>query len=309
MVFDGHSDLLYDVMRRRLAGEHRVLERRHLKNLQRGGIEGMMLSIWAHPDGQQTYREYTEQMMDAARSEFEESPWLKVVSTAAEAKRVAESGKCYAFLCVEGMAAVGEDLSYIDRYAAFGARAGMLTWNEENTLATGAGGDAKKGLTALGKQAVQRMQKLGMLVDVSHLNEGGFWDVIDLAEGPVIASHSNCRSLCNVPRNLKDDQLRAIRDTGGVVGINVHHGFAHAEPAKQTVEMLARHAVHMVEIMGIEHVACGFDFCEYFGPGNEGVQGMEDCSRTPNFFAELKKLGMTNGEMQLIARENFLRIL
>ena len=73
-----------------------------------------------------------------------------------------------------------------------------------------------------------------MAVDVSHLNDGGFWDVVDLAAGPVIASHSNCRALCEVPRNLTDDQLRAIRDTGGVVGLNAFHGFVHEEPGQQT---------------------------------------------------------------------------
>lgn len=104
-----------------------------------------------------------------------------------------------------------------------------------------------------------------MLLDVSHLNDAGFRDVISMAHGPVIASHSNCRALCAVPRNLTDDQLRAIRDTGGIVGLNVHHAFVHEDPAQQTAQMLARHAVHMAEVMGVEHVACGFDFCEFSG--------------------------------------------
>jgi len=90
---------------------------------------------------------------------------------------------------------------------------GMLTWNEENLLATGAGGDSYSGLTALGKAAVKKMQERKILVDVSHLNDGGFWDVMRLSHGPVIASHSNCRALCDVRRNLTDEQLRAIRDT------------------------------------------------------------------------------------------------
>lgn len=309
MVFDGHADLLYDVTRRRLAGETHVLELRHLSRLRAGRVEGMVLSLWAHPENGLSYQEETEKILACAAEEFAECPWLEVVRTVAEAEAARVDGKLYAFLSVEGMAAVGSDLSRIDAYAAFGARMGMLTWNEENTLATGAGGDPEKGLTNLGKQAVRRMEALGMLVDVSHLNVGGFWDVMDLASGSVIASHSNCRALCDVPRNLTDDQLRAIRDSGGVVGINVYHGFVHGDPQRQTVEMLARHAAHMAEIMGVEHVACGFDFCEYFGPGNDGAVGMEDCSRIGNFFAELEKLGMTEKERGMIARENFLRVL
>ncbi len=309
MVFDGHSDLLYDVTRRRRAGETHVLERHHLQNLREGGVEGLVLSLWAHPADGKSYRETTEEMMACALAEFAECSWLEVVCTGAEAVRAKAAGKIYAFLGVEGMAAVGKDLSYIDRYAEFGARMGMLTWNEENLLACGAGGDPQKGLTVLGKQALRRMEERKMLVDVSHLNEGGFWDVLRFASEPVIASHSNCRALCDVPRNLTDDQLRAIRDTGGIVGVNVYHAFVHTDPQRQTVEMLARHAAHMAEVMGVEHVTCGFDFCEYFGPGNDGARGMEDCSRTGNFFRELEKLGMTERETRMIARENLLRLL
>ena len=308
-VFDGHSDLLSDVACRRLKGEHKVLERLHLERLRQGKIEGLILSFWANPEGGKGYGERTRELMLCAREEFRETPWLEVVCRADEAEAAKARGKMYAFLAVEGMAAIGDDPEGVDAYADFGVRMGMLTWNEENALATGAGGDPDKGLTTLGKEAVRRMEALGMLVDVSHLNVGGFWDVMDLTLGPVIASHSNCRHLCDVPRNLTDDQLRAIQDSGGVVGINVYHGFVHEDPQKQTVEMLARHAAHMAEIMGVEHVACGFDFCEYFGPGNDGAVGMEDCSRIGNFFAELERLGMTERERRMIARENFFRIL
>lgn len=318
MMFDGHSDLLYDVTRRRLAGERCVLEQRHLSNLKRGGIEGLVLALWTSSDSDTFWQEYpgtetaaarTELMMRCARVEFMEAPWLEIVRTAAGAERARQEEKLYAFLAVEGMEAIGGDIAGVDRYVEFGARIGMLTWNEENLLATGAKGAPQNPLTELGRQTVRRMQDLDMIVDVSHLNDGGFKDVIRLAQGPVIASHSNCRKLCDVRRNLTDDQLRAIRDTGGIVGVNVHHAFVHAEPERQTVEMLARHAAHMADVMGIEHVACGFDFCEFFGPGNEGVQGMGDCSQSGNFLLELEKLGMTARERELVARENLLRVL
>ncbi len=318
MVFDGHSDLLYDVARRRLAGEKQVLERCHRGRLEKGGVEGLVLALWTSSTKETFWKEIPRAESAAARSamalgcaraEFAECPWLAVVRTAAEAERARASGKLYAFLGVEGMAAIGEDLSGIDRYADWGARLGMLTWNEENALATGAGGDAYSGLTDLGKQAIRRMGQRGMLTDVSHLNDGGFRDVMKLADGPVIASHSNCRRLCDVRRNLTDDQLRAIRDTGGVVGLNVYHAFVHADPAKQTAEMLARHAARMAEVMGVEHVACGFDFCEFFGPGNEGAEGLESAAHIKNLFYWLEKMGMNEKERQMIARENFLRVL
>lgn len=318
MVFDGHADLLYDVTRRRLAGEKRTLERHHLERLRKGTIEGVTLALWtrseeepfwaANPLGK-TDAGRTELMLACARDEFAECPWLSVVRGAAEAEAARAEGKIYAFISVEGMAAVGEDSRWLDRYAEFGARMAMFTWNEENALATGAGGDPSKGLTALGRQTLRRMEELSIITDVSHLNDGGFRDVMRLTNGPVIASHSNCRALCDVRRNLTDEQLRAIRDTGGIVGVNVYHEFVHAEPEKQTVEMLARHAAHMIDVMGVEHVTCGFDFCEYFGPGNEGARGMEDCSKSGNFFACLEQMGLSERERNMIARENLLRVL
>ena len=309
MIFDGHSDLLWDAARRRRRGETHVLERRHLARLQKGGIEGLTLALWADPGPGETHAQQTAELFACARAEFAESPWLAAVRSAAEAEQAKREGKLYAFLSVEGMAAIGADIAAIDRYAAFGARMGMLTWNEENLLATGAKGDRYSGLTELGRQALRRMEDLGMLPDVSHLNDGGFADVVRLARGRVIASHSNCRALCDVPRNLTDEQLRAIRDAGGVVGLNVHHAFVHAEPRRQTAEMLSRHAAHMAEVMGVEHVACGFDFCEFFGPGNEGAEGLENCAHAGNLLYWLEKRGFGREEIRQIAVENFLRVL
>ena len=318
MVFDGHSDLLYDVTRRRLMGEKRVLERSHLGHLEAGGVEGLVLALWVSA-GKDTFwkdipeaksdRDRTEIMLLCMKAELAECPWLTMVRTPAEAEAARAAGKKYAFLAVEGMDAIGDDLGAVDRYGDLGVRIGTLTWNGENLLATGAGGDPYSGLTELGRRAVRRMAERNILVDVSHLNDGGFRDVMKTATGPVIASHSNCRALCDVRRNLTDDQLRAIRDTGGIVGLNVHHAFVHVDREHQTAEMLARHAAHMAEVMGVEHVACGFDFCEYFGPGNEGADGLENCSQTGNLFYWLEKLGMSERERNMIARENFLRVL
>ena len=109
--------------------------------------------------------------------------------------------------------------------------------------------------------------------------------------------------------NLSDDQLRRIRDTGGVVGLNAFHGFVHAEPRQQTARTLALHAVHMAEVMGVEHVGCGFDFCEFMGPGNEGAEGLESAAHIRNLFYWLEKLGMNRQELEMIARGNFLRVL
>ena len=319
MIFDGHSDLLYDVTRRRLAGASRVLEQRHLDRLRRGGIEGLVLALWYGRGQGQTFWEGVpgaeraahrlEVMLSCAQAEFAECPWLAVVRTAAEAEAARAEGKLYAFLAIEGMEGL-EDPEELDRLASLGLRLGMLTWNEENRFAAGAAQDPAKGLTDLGRRALRRMEDLGILIDVSHLNEGGFREVLRLARGPVIASHSNCRALCDVPRNLTDEQLRAIRDSGGVVGVNAYNNFVHQDPERQTAETLALHAARMAEVMGVEHVACGFDFCEFMGsPGNEAARGLEDCGHAGAFLDCLERLGMSPKERELVARGNFLRIL
>ena len=319
MIFDAHSDLLYDVTRRRLLGEERVLERCHLARLCRGGVEGLVLALWTDRGHGETFWEdvpgaesapkRTELMCQAARAEFAQCPSVAVVRTAGEAEAARAAGKLYAFLAVEGMDAIGTDLRGIDRYADFGVRLGMLTWNGENALAAGAGCDPDKGLTDFGRRAVRRMQERGIILDISHLNRRGFWDALEVSEGTVMASHSNCAALCDVPRNLTDEQLRAIRDRGGVVGVNSFHGFVHREPARQTVETLALHAAHMAEVMGVEHVGCGFDFCHFMGPGNESAAGIENAGMAGAFLQCLEKLGMSAAERAGIARENFLRVL
>lgn len=318
MIFDGHSDLLYDVTRRRLAGESHVLEQHHLDRLRRGGIEGLVLALWYGRGQGQTFWESVpgaeraahrlEVMLSCAQAEFAECPWLAVVRTAEEAEAARAEGKLYAFLAIEGMEGL-ESPEELDRLASLGLRLGMLTWNEDNHFAAGAAQDPGKGLTDLGRRAIRRMEDLGTFIDVSHLNEGGFQEVLRLAHGPVIASHSNCRALCDVPRNLTDEQLRAIRDSGGVVGVNAYHNFVHEDPERQTVETLALHAAHMAEVMGVEHVACGFDFCEFMGsPGNEAARGLEDCGHAAAFLNCLERLGMHPAEREMVSRKNLLRI-
>ena len=185
--FDAHSDLLYDVTRRRLAGESHVLETHHLDRLRRGGVEGLVLAywygagdghaFWSAVPGAETDADRLRIMGDQARAELEESGELRVVHTVEEAEAARADGKLYAFLGLEGMAAFDGDVEELDRWYGDGVRLGMLTWNEENDFAAGAEGDPKKRLTPAGRAAVRRMEALGMVVDVSHLNDGGFFSV------------------------------------------------------------------------------------------------------------------------------------
>ena len=158
-----------------------------------------------------------------------------------------------------------------------------------------------------------------MIVDTSHLNEAGFWDIARIMDGrPFIASHSDCKKFSVHPRNLTDDQLRAIRDANGCVGLNAWNEFLDNDPMKGDINRLADHCEHMIDIMGIDHVGCGFDFCGFLGDPNDpevysGMDavtwGLEDASKIPALFEILRSRGMREDEIEKIAFRNFHRIV
>ena len=312
-IIDGHYDILMDVAARRKKGERQVIRRRYYPAFQKGGVTGIVASIFV--DSQ--YLPYgalsvAMEQISALHCEIEETPDLLMLCTSADDfLRAAETGRIGFLLSFEGAEPVSSCLLLHGFYAA-GVRGLGLAWSRRNAAADGcdfSGSLKKGGLTEFGRELVKEAEDLHMILDLSHLSDEGVEDVLSITSCPVIASHSNCRALCDVRRNLTDEQLRAIRDTGGVVGVNVSHDFVHKEPRQQTAAMLARHAAHMAEVMGPEHVACGFDFCEYFGPGYEGCEGMEDCGQAQNFIFELERIGFSEAERQAIASENLLRVL
>ena len=312
-IIDGHYDILMDVAARRKKGERQVIRRRYYPAFQKGGVPGIVASIFV--DSQ--YLPYgalsvAMEQISALHCEIEETPDLLMLCTSADDfLRAAETGRIGFLLSFEGAEPVSSCLLLHGFYAA-GVRGLGLAWSRRNAAADGcdfSGSLKKGGLTEFGRELVKEAEDLHMILDLSHLSDEGVEDVLSITSCPVIASHSNCRALCDVRRNLTDEQLRAIRDTGGVVGVNVSHDFVHKEPRQQTAAMLARHAAHMAEVMGPEHVACGFDFCEYFGPGYEGCEGMEDCGQAQNFIFELERIGFSEAERQAIASENLLRVL
>lgn len=318
MYFDAHSDIWADVTNKRLAGETNVIHNHHIERLTKGNIEGSIFVMWVDPPYDADHVARTKQIFSCVRDEIAETKDITIVKSYDEMMQAKAAKKMYIFIGIEGMAYVQNDISRVDEYYEFGARHGMLTWNESNSLGHGAMTGRTEGLTDLGKQVARKMQEKGMIVDTSHLNEAGFWDIARLATRPIIASHSNCRALCDVPRNLTDDQLKAVRDLNGVVGLNSYRNFIQDDISKSTVECLARHADRMINLMGIDHVGCGFDFYEFLGdPSNpdvysgddSGCIGMEDCTKIDNLFECFRKLGLNQEEMDKIAFGNFQRII
>ena len=259
------------------------------------------------------------QFVDSIKKELEYcKDSVLIVRSYENIEKALAENKFYILIGLEGLSSIGENLDLIDFFYDFGARHASLTWNEENALATGTRGNADRGLTELGKKAVKKINQKNMLMDVSHLNDKSFWDVVNVTDKPIIASHSNCRALCDVSRNLTDDQLSKIAETGGLVGINSFNEFVHKDKKKQTVEMLAKHVVHMAEVMGTDHIGIGMDYCDFLDDSamssfssqeTSYTLRLEDASKTYNVITELKKIGFSKDEIEKIAYKNFHRII
>ena len=208
-------------------------------------------------------------------------------------------------LSVEGGEILGEDLFMLDIIFKLGVRALGLTWNQRNALAAGVGeADTHLKLSNFGQEVVQRMNKLGMIVDVSHLNEAGFWHVLEVSKDPIAATHSCAKALCIHPRNLTDQQLRALGRHKGVVGVNFYPGFLK-ETGVATREDVVRHICHIAEVAGAETVGLGSDF-DGIEETPEGLGHVGDYNYLQD---DLIKIGFSTREVKQIMGLNFMRLL
>ena len=313
-VIDAHADLLMDVRTRRRpdvfgACERAVLSTRHLPALRAGGVDAVVFALFAEPHLREGTLRETLLMVDDLRQEIAEGEGgLYLVRTAGDLAADAPAGAVAALLSLEGTEALAGDLGILRLLHDVGLRAVGLTHFGRTMAADGTGEEeAGGGLTRFGRALVRECDRLGIMIDVSHLSERGFWDVLGLAEGPVIASHSNARALCDHPRNLTDEQLRAIARSGGAVGLNACRIFV--DPIAPSLDRLLDHAAHMHGIMGPGHVGLGLDLVEYL-PGWSGtaVPDLADPGQVPEITRRLLARGAPTDEITGILGENWLRV-
>ena len=207
-------------------------------------------------------------------------------------------------LSVEGGEILSERLFMLDLIFDLGVRALGLTWNQRNAIADGAGEITGSRLTRFGVDVIRRMNELGMIIDVSHLNEAGFWHVIELSQQPILASHSCAYALRPHPRNLKDEQLRALGQNKGLVGINFYPSFL-TQDSEATLSDVVRHIIHIAEVAGVETVGLGSDF--------DGIDrnpiGLEHAGQLSMLSVALRNVGFSSQEVELIMYKNFMRLL
>ncbi|RKD31946.1 dipeptidase [Thermohalobacter berrensis] len=319
MIFDAHADIWTDVAIKRQKGQNNIIKKYHINKFKKGNIKGGIFVIWVDPPHDKEPRKRTLEIIKNMAVEIvNNQDILKVVREYSDLKRAEDEEKLGVIIGIEGLSGIGKDVDLIDTLYLLGLRHASLTWNEENELATGVSGNPNRGLTKYGVNAVKRLEKLGMLVDVSHGNEKTFWDICEVTTKPIIASHSNCKALCNVPRNLTDKQLKAIAEKDGVVGINAFREFVHTNEDKQNIEYLANHIDHMVEVMGIDHVGFGFDFFEYLEEdtvssftkgGGVGAKGIENITKVGELLSILESRGYSKNDLDKIKYINFYKII
>ncbi|HHW00038.1 MAG TPA: membrane dipeptidase [Clostridiaceae bacterium] len=220
-------------------------------------------------------------------------------------KRAFKNNLIAAIISVEGGEALQGDISVLRCLYRLGVRSICLTWNNRNEIADGVSDDITGGgLTRFGRKVIKEMNSLGMLIDVSHIAEKGFWDVIETTQSPIIASHSNARKICNHQRNLTDEQILAIKKNGGVIGINLYPYFLNNSD-KASLTDIIKHIEHISSLAGCDYVGIGADF-----DGIEitpcDITGVQDI---PIILNELLKLNYSQESVKKIAGGNFIRVI
>jgi membrane dipeptidase len=225
-----------------------------------------------------------------------------------------ESGIFAMIFHIEGAEAIDADLTALDVLYAAGLRSLGIVWSRPNIFGHGvpfafpSSPDTGPGLTDAGKALVRGCNQRGILLDLSHLNEQGFWDVAALSTAPLVATHSGAHALCASARNLTDRQLDAIAASGGVVGVNYHVSFLRADGQRDadttSLTEIVRHVDYMVKRMGIDHVALGSDFDGAVMPGD-----LRDAAGLPKLMSALRAAGYDDAALRQIAYGNWLRVL
>jgi membrane dipeptidase len=309
IVFDGHCDTLLRFLDDGPDLGVRTSEGHiDLVRLREGGVTAQVFAVFLEDQYlaagavKQTLR-----VLDVLYRELERNSGSLVLATnAADIERAKDGGAVAAVVGLEGAEALEGDLGVLRMLYRLGVRLVTVTWSRRNQAADGiyeerTGG----GLSTFGVQLVQECNRLGILVDVSHLSAVGVQDVLQVSEHPVIASHSNAYALCPHRRNLDDEQLIDIAEGGGVVGVTFVPSFLAPEGEQASLEKLLDHVEHIARVAGEDHVGLGSDF-DGFGP--PAPLGLEDVTRMPGITAGLLDRGYSEPQIEKVIGGNFMRV-
>ncbi|MDP4104577.1 MAG: dipeptidase [Bacillota bacterium] len=272
----------------------------NLLRLQQGKVMVQCFAIFLEPEiiSDQKFQAALEQVAYFYKEVLGKNPEMKPIKEWADFTKL-QDGEIGAMLTLEGVDAIGNDLTKLHILHQLGVHSVGLTWNHANLAADGAGEPRGGGLTLFGKEIVAFNNQHRILTDVSHLSEKAFWDVIELADYP-IASHSNCKSLCNHPRNLTDEQAVAMFHRGGLIHVVYNPPFVK-EDGNAMITDLVEHIDHFCSLGGLKQIGLGSDFDGI----SELIPGLEDAGKVENLINELLKY-YSEDAVRGFASQNFL---
>ena len=248
---------------------------------------------------------YADNIFDQIESIVaQHSQYIGIAHTPADLWRNKHLGKKSIMLGIENGHALDGKIKNLLHFAERGIVYMTLCHNGDNDICDSArGSQTHGGLSAFGREVVREMNRLGIMVDLSHAAESSFYDALELSETPIVCSHSSCRALCDHPRNLTDDQMRALAQKGGVMQVTLYNGFL-VKDGEATIEDAMRHLEHAIDVMGIDHVGLGTDF-----DGDGGIRGLASSSELLNFTRQLLARGYSEADIQKLWGGNFLRVM
>ena len=250
-------------------------------------------------------RQYADSIFDQIEAIVaHESDYVALAKTPQQLYENKAMGKKSIMLGIENGLAIEDDIRNIAHFAQRGIVYITLCHNGDNAICDSARGtQTHGGVSAFGEQVIGEMNRLGVMVDLSHGAETSFFDALSISQTPIVCSHSNCKALCDVPRNLTDAQLKALAQAGGVAQITLYHGFLRKEGEADIRDAMA-HLNHAIDVMGIDHVGLGTDF-----DGDGGIKGLADASELINFTTALLRQRFSKADIKKIWGENWLRVM
>jgi membrane dipeptidase len=324
VVVDAHHDLLLLVARDRLVGKSDSFRRRWVPELRAGGVDVQVLPIHIEVEfPAEAALRRTLLLLAYAHQEAAANPTdVQICETGADIDAAIAGGRIACILALEGSQAVAADVELFELLFRLGVRMASFSWFGRTLLADGSGeGDQGGRLSRAGVEALREIERLGIVMDVSHLSDSGTDHVLELSTRPVVASHSSARAVTVHPRNLTDDHIKGIASLGGVVGINLFPLFV--DPLDPTIDRIVDHVEHVASVGGIDHVGIGTDFVrelydEKFPADRvltiDGfdrrttIRGIESARDLPNLTAGLIGRGFGEADVRKILGMNFLRV-
>lgn len=325
-VADIHSDYAIQLYRESLDGKPDALAGLHLPMLRQGSISMEVLTVGGDFDIAEMDLwdfDLVRRIIDATLAGVDAHPELfSLLLTGDDIRGMQQRGKTGIMLALEGVRCLGDSVERLRELHGLGLRSIILTHNHRNLAADGCSETQPGGLSATGRALVAEMRSLRMVLDLVHLSVPSFWDALERWDAPPVVSHSNARVLCPHVRNLDDEQIKAVGELGGVIGLNFLSLFIDEDRSRADLDRLADHAVHIAGIAGAESLALGPDFADYYMDAMERwivrenlppdlmsfVTGSEDVRGVPAFLDTLLRRGFSLEEVEGIAGRNALRV-